>query len=656
MDSNSQQVSKGNILIVDDSLEHLKAIAATLSHYGYTVWSLTQGSMVLAAAKLALPDLILLDIKMPEVDGYEVCQQLKADEVTFHIPIIFLSASHDVFDKVKAFKTGGVDYITKPFQAEEVLARVENQLIIQRLNKQLKQQNQQLQKEIAERYKAEAAAAAASQAKTNFIANMSHELRTPLNAILGLTQLISRDFDLSEDVQENLRIIYRSGEHLLALINDILELSKIEAGVIWLEESSFDFYYLLDSIEEMFQVKAVQEKNKLIFNIAPNTPQYIKTDKKKLRCCLINLIDNAIKFTKNGTVILRVSIEDEKINSSYLLFEVEDTGCGIARDEIEKLFDAFVQAEVGKKSTEGTGLGLTITRKFVQMMGGNITVESSLGQGSIFKFKIKITVVDASEAIAKQQQRVIGLQPGQPVYRILVVDDTIETTKSLMKLLERTGFVVRTAENSQEAIAVWESWQPHLIWINTHIPVMEAAIKEIRKRERQGDREMERWGDGGNVSPHHPNPTGSRPEGVYTPSLHTIIIALTTTISIERQREILTAGCNDLVSKPFSEEVILAKMAEYLEVSYIYEQLPIISNSASKRYADSFLLQELALMPLDWVRDLYQASNEVNEELIYELLEDIPKNQASLLAGLKSLINDFRFDIIVHLTAQIINK
>ncbi|MCX7593393.1 MAG: response regulator [Fischerella sp.] len=645
MDSNSQQLSKGKILIVDDSLENLQAIFATLSHNGYTVWSLTQGSMVLATAKLALPDLILLDIKMPEIDGYEVCQQLKADEVTSHIPIIFLSVSHDVFDKVKAFKIGGVDYITKPFQAEEVLARVENQLIIQRLTQQLKQQNQQLQKEIAERYKAEAAAAAASQAKSNFIANMSHELRTPLNAILGLTQLISRDFDLSDDVRENLKIIHRSGEHLLALINDILELSKIEAGVIWLEESSFDFYYLLDSIEEMFQIKAAQEKNQLIFNIAPNTPQYIKTDKKKLRCCLINLIENAIKFTKNGTVILRVSMEYVEKNSPYLLFEVEDTGCGIAQDEIEKLFDAFVQTEVGQKSREGTGLGLTITRKFVQMMGGNITVESNLGQGSIFKFQIKITVVDASEAIAKQQ-RVIGLQAGQPVYRILVVDDTIENTKSLVKLLERTGFVVRTAENSQEAIAFWESWQPHLIWINTHISFMENAIREIRKRERQES----------SFSSHHPYPTVSRPESVYTPSLHTIIIALTTTISIERQREILAVGCDDLVSKPFSQEIIFAKMAEYLEVSYIYEQLPVISNSAHKRYPDSFLLQELALMPLNWVRDLYQASNEVNEELICKLIEDIPKDRECLFAGLKSLINDFRFDIIVNLTAQIINK
>ncbi|HBB31595.1 MAG TPA: hybrid sensor histidine kinase/response regulator, partial [Cyanobacteria bacterium UBA9273] len=257
---------------------------------------------------------ILLDIKMPELDGYEVCKRLKSDPQTQNIPVIFLSALDDVWDKVKAFHIGGVDYITKPFQIEEVLARVENQLLIRQLNKQLREQsqqlqvqNQQLQQEIIERRKAEAAAEAASKAKSEFVANMSHELRTPLNAILGFTQILNRDPFISAEQRDYLEIINRSGEHLLELIDNVLELSKIEAGKLTLNETSFDFYRFLDALEEMFHIKAEPKGIYLMFKVDPDVPQYIKTDQQKLRGCLINLIGNAIKFTESGSVNLRVS-------------------------------------------------------------------------------------------------------------------------------------------------------------------------------------------------------------------------------------------------------------------------------------------------------------------------------------------------------------
>ncbi len=705
MDSISQQVNKGNILVVDDSLEHLQAISATLSESGYTVRAVMTGSTVVMVAQLALPDLILLDIKMSDIDGYEICKQLKADEATCDIPVIFLSALYDVFDKVKAFKVGGVDYITKPFQVEEVLARVENQLTIQRLSRQLKEQNQKLQQEITERRQAEAAAAAASQAKSNFLANMSHELRTPLNAILGFTEIMERDLSLNADIQENIKIIHRSGEYLLELINDILELSKIEEGRTCLNESTFDLYCLLDNIEEMFQLKASQNKNNLIFHVCPHVPQYIKTDKKKLRCCLINLLSNAIKFTQNGIVTLRVSVGNwelgignpEKSNAQCpmsnaqfpipysLFFEIEDTGCGIAPNEIDKLFDAFVQAEAGKVFAEGTGLGLTITRSFVEMMGGNITVESVLGKGSIFKFHIKIAVVDASGVITQPQQRVIGLELGQPVYRILVVDDTPENAKLLVKLLQPVGFEVRTVGNGKEAIALWETWQPHLIWMDTRMPIMDglAATREIRRRERASGNGQGASGNGqgasgigqgamgngqgamgnGQEKNHYsmPNSQFPMPNAQFPmPNSPTFIIALTTSTSIETQRQIFTTGYDDLVCKPFTEEKIFAKMAEYLKVSYIYEQLPTANNANTKLSpinptTNSFLLEQLALMSSNWLLDLHHAANEVDEELINKLLQEIPKNYVGLLETLQSLVKDFRFDIIVNLTGKIIN-
>ncbi|HBE31827.1 MAG TPA: hybrid sensor histidine kinase/response regulator, partial [Cyanobacteria bacterium UBA11368] len=454
--------NKGNILIVDDTPENLQVLSATLSDRGYKVRGVIKGTMAIRAAKSAPPDLILLDIKMPDLSGYEVCEQLKIDPQTKEIPVIFISALDEVLDKVKAFEIGGVDYITKPFQVEEVLARVEHQLTIKRLQKQLLSQNEQLQQEIVDRRKAEEAAAAASKAKSQFVANMSHELRTPLNAILGFTQVLLRDRHLSSEQVENLRIISRSGEHLLDLINDVLDFSKIEAGIIGLYETSFDLYRLLDTLEEMFQIKCEQKNLLLNFLVSPDVPQFIKTDEKKLRVCLTNLLGNAIKFTSYGSVTLRVQAElgtqspaqqdlpitnDQLPITNYqLTFEVEDTGCGIAEAELDSLFDAFVQAEAGKKAVEGTGLGLTITRSYVELMGGNITVSSVFGQGTIFKFNILAHPAKPAEIITEPLQRVIGIEPNQITYRILVVDDTKENRLLLLKLLEPIGFEVKEAE------------------------------------------------------------------------------------------------------------------------------------------------------------------------------------------------------------------
>ena len=386
-----RQVGEENILIVDDNLENLKILSATLSEHGYKVQSVTSGSMAFTVTQLTPPDLILLDIKMPDMDGYEVCKQLKECQKTCDIPIIFLSALHNVSEKVQAFKVGGADYITKPFQVEEVLAIVKHQLTIQRLYRQIKAQNQQLQREIIERRKAEIAAISASEAKSNFLANMSHELRTPLDAIIGFSKLMCNDSLLNADRQENINIIHRSGNHLLELINDILELSKIEAGAVKLEEKNFDLYALLENIKELFQIKL--ERKKIQFNIivASNVPQYIYADAKKIHSCLSNLIGNAIKFCFQGSITLRVSFVDGA-GSYCLLFEVEDTGCGISPSELDNLFDAFTQADAGRKSLQGTGLGLAITRKLVQMMGGEIQVKSTVGKGTIFTFYIELDV------------------------------------------------------------------------------------------------------------------------------------------------------------------------------------------------------------------------------------------------------------------------
>ncbi|MCP2728392.1 response regulator [Limnofasciculus baicalensis] len=682
---NQQTTIPGNILIIDDKRSDIQLLSTTLSNQGYIVRGAAKGKMGIKAAQADPPDVILLDIRMPDLDGYAVCEQLKANPKTQAIPIIFLSALDDVLDKVRAFQIGAVDYITKPFQIEEVLARVKNQLIVRHLNKQLieksqelQTQNQQLQQEIIERCKAEKTAEAASKAKSDFVANMSHELRTPLNAILGFTQLMHRDKCLSDEQQEYLEIINHSGEYLLGLIDDVLELSKIESGRFLLNLNSLDLYRFLDSIEEMFQMKAEQNGLYLMILVSSAVPQYIKTDQQKLRGCLINLIGNAIKFTQSGGVVLRVRLSDERADirigsekknkgeeqlspipknplqkTHSLIFEVEDTGSGIDPDEIDTIFQAFAQTETGRKSEEGAGLGLAITQKFVQMMGGEITVSSTVDRGTIFRFNIKLGLADESEIIAKPRQRVIGLQPERESYRILVVDDTRENRLLLLKLLQPIGFEVIEAENGEEAMTQWLAFQPHLIWMDTRMPVMNGiqATQEIRRRER-GIIVRSEVGEERKAGEIEENSQSNRESLIQNP--HTIIIALSASAFEERRGELLSAGCDDFVRKPFTEEVIFDKIGQYLGVRYVYEDLHESTkvhrtfNTFSEK-SDSFLLEEMAIMPSIWLRELEKATKNLDEDMVLQLIEQIPESNKSLGVKLTELLDNFRLDIILRL-------
>ncbi len=404
---------------------------------------------------------------------------------------------------------------------------------------------------------------------------------------------------------------------------------KIEAGRTTLNENSFDLYGLLDSLEDMFQLKAESKGLQLIFDRSPEVPKYMRTDESKLRQVLINLLGNAIKFTQQGGVTLRVrgKTEGGSPNSqspilSHLHFEVEDTGLGIAGDNLKKLFKPFVQMEAGRNSQQGTGLGLTISQQFVHLMGGDITVNSTLGQGTIFAFEIKISPAEVAEVQIRQlKRRVIGLELNQPRYRILVVEDKWENRLLLVKILKSLGFEVREAENGQEGVSLWETWEPHLIWMDMRMPVMNGyeATKQI-KATLKGQA--------------------------------TVIIALTASAFDEERTVVLSAGCNDFVRKPFREEVILNKMAQYLGVRYIYAQEAFqIDQIAENVDLERFSLEEvLARMPSGWVAQLHQAALCTDEKLIFSLLEQIPEESAHLTKTLADWVNNFRIDKIIDLT------
>ncbi|GAB4372231.1 MAG: hypothetical protein Kow00121_14400 [Elainellaceae cyanobacterium] len=528
---------------------------------------------------------------------------------------------------------------------------------------------EQTQRQAIELLSAKEAAETANLAKSNFLANISHELRTPLNAILGFAQLMVRDPNTTLTQQEYLETINRNGEYLLQLINDVLSISKIEAGRILLQESSFDLYALLDTLEGMFRLRAETKGLELVCDRHPTLPRYIYTDERKLRQVLINLLDNAIKFTPSGKITLQVraanSVARESNHTSQinhgsetaqfdspslvcLSFAIIDTGVGIAVTDLDMIFEAFVQSEAGQRSQQGTGLGLPISRRFVQMMGGDITVSSQPGQGSTFCFEITATLVDA-EAVGIQHslRQVIGLVPGQPTYRILVVDDTDTNRQLLVKWLTAAGFEVCEAKNGQEAVAQWSSFVPHLIWMDMRMPIMDGfeAVRQIRLKEQQPEvRES--------LARALLRQTNSASLAQLAPL--TKIIAITAAVFEEERQSILAAGCDDFVGKPCSEATIFERMARHLGVRYVYEAGSSSATHTANGQADhAFIAQGLAAMPAEWVARLNHATRIADEQVIFQLLDEIPASQLMLKDAIAQLVNNFQLDQLIQLTQSI---
>lgn len=462
------------------------------------------------------------------------------------------------------------------------------------------------------------AAEAANRAKSAFLVDMRHELCTPLNAILGFSELMLRDLNLTARQRADLEIIGSSGKRLLALINDVLDLSKIETGRVELQERDFDLWHMLLGLEEMFSLRAEAKGLAFSFERVPSVPQYVRADENKLRQVLINLLSNAIEFTHQGSISLSAGFIPGKGEERVadLEFQVRDTGMGIAPEELDLIFDPFVQKARGQGMDEGTGLGMPISRQSARMMGGDLLVCSDgVGGGTSFRLIVPVRVGEATRLGTTQATRwamSVELEPGQPAWRLLVVEDAAANRELLVQLLQTLGFDVRQAANGQEAITTWEQWEPHLVWMDVRMPVMDGVEATRRiKATAKGE--------------------------------ETIVVALTASSFDEEREGILSAGCDDFVCKPFRRADILEVMAKHLGVRYIYRD--DIPDDAAKA-GNLVTAATLSALPAEWLVAFRDAVQALDMEAAEELVDQIVEMDELLARALADLITNFRFDTL----------
>ena len=471
-------------------------------------------------------------------------------------------------------------------------------------------------RDVTERKRYEQSLQQANRAKSVFLANMSHEIRTPMNAILGFSQLMLRDQDLTPRQCQYLGTINRSGEHLLALINDILEMSKIEAGRTTLNPSTFDLPVLLKDLEMMFRVRTDEKKLSFSVEMIGDVPQYIVTDINKLRQVFINVLGNAVKFTEQGGIGLRVRADREGATGPFLRVEIEDTGPGISPDDQDKLFRHFEQTKTGQQAGTGTGLGLAISREFVRLMGGDITVSSQVGKGSVFVIHLPLKEGEAQAVQAKDKPRhVLRLQPGQATCRVLIADDIEDNRQLLAQLLAPVGFEIRLATNGAEAVQEFEEWRPHLILMDFRMPVMDGheAIRRIRAMAGGED---------------------------------TKIIAVTASAMDENRQELMEIGADDFIGKPFREAELFQKIHAHLGVEYVYAEDPA---AAAQEEAAELTPESLAGWPQDLIDPMREAVITADLDQLLARIQEVEARDPRIAQGLRRLAEDFQYQKLLDL-------
>lgn len=456
--------------------------------------------------------------------------------VLYFIKKLVARPMSNIQEEIEKLSYGRLDKVDFKYSHENEISRIVS--TFNSLIDKVKYYQTGLESKVSERtaslLQAKRKADSANKAKSQFLANMSHELRTPLNSVIGFSQILTRRDDIPQDAIEDIQRISRSGEHLLSLINDVLDIAKIEAGKIVLNKSAANIKQMLDDVYQLFlpemQIKGL---NFEIFG-QEDTPDVLWCDERKVKQVLLNLLSNALKFTEAGNISIHVNYRNE-----IMTLNVSDTGKGIASDEMDKVFEKFEQTKTGLESNQGTGLGLAISREFARLMSGELTIRSEVGVGTDFIFKFKANEIDATEI--KEHEKIIKIKDNEKQYHILIVDDSELNLEVLSKLLLSVGFVVHLAGSGEQAIDFCHSLQPHLIFMDQKMPGLngDEATKIIKEDY---------------------------------PDIK--IVTLTASILEEDEHKNLTAGSEKVLRKPFKEKEIFSTLKELLKLEYEYTPLP----------------------------------------------------------------------------------